>query len=171
MTKTIHGSSKIKGFIKSQVHRNVTSPSPLIMSDLYFLMWSAKKDGSPERHKSCFCRENFVLCYLSRQAKGCRQSLSQPGVEGGGGTMAFGLASRWSFPSPHSIYLCQSCPKANQNQWSIKSKFVIKPQMKSLKTASELLIICSPSTCCRSRKCFLTIPMNLFYYLQVGSAR
>lgn len=170
MTETIHGSSKIKGFIKPQVHRNVTNPSPLIMSDLYFLMWPAEKDGSRERHKSCFCRENFVLCYLSRQAKGSRQSLSQPGVRGAG-IMAFGPASRWSFPSPHSIYLCQSCPKANQNQQSTKSKFIIKPQMKSLRTASELLIICSPSTCCRSRKCFLNIPMNLFYYLQVGSAR
>lgn len=72
---------------------------------------------------------------------------------------------------PHSIYLCQSCPKANQSQQSIKSKLVTKPQMKSLRTASELLIICSPSTCCICRKCFLNIPMNLFYYLQVGSVR
>lgn len=111
MTKTIHGSSKIKGFIKSQVHRNVTSPSPLIMSDLYFLMWSAKKDGSPERHKSCFCRENFVLCYLSRQAKGCRQSLSQPGVEGGGVLWHLDLLPDGPSPPPTPFICASLVPK------------------------------------------------------------
>lgn len=167
MTKTTRGRSKIKGFIEPQVHRNVTNPSPSIVSVLYFLMWPAEKDWSPKRHKSGFCWKNHVLYYLSRQAKGYRQPLTQLSL----GTLAFGPASRWSFPSSHSIYLCQSCPKANQSQQSIKSKLVIKPQMKSLRSASELLIICSPSTCCICRKCFLNIPMNLFYYLQVGSVR
>lgn len=167
MTKTTCGGSKIKGFIKPQVHRNVTSPSPLIISGLYFLMWPAEKDWSPERHKSCFCWEDFVLCYLSRQAKESKQSLSQPRV----GYSCISTCFQMVLPPPHSIYLCQSCPKANQSQQSIKSKLVTKPQMKSLRTASELLIICSPSTCCICRKCFLNIPMNLFYYLQVGSVR
>lgn len=131
----------------SQVHGNVTNPSPSITSVLYFLMSPAEKDPSPKRHESGLCWGNSVLCYLRRQSERCNLS-AKPG-EG----LTLGLAFWW--PRPHLPHLPQSTNHQNEAHYKTLNEELYDSQWVSNNSLSLDLLDMQNVVCKYPHECVL----------------